>query len=127
MPATADADSKGWVHMECNQLLCGCAIVFHTRLVTHPDVEKPYPSRAAELSLDGLVGAAEARSQKPVARRVDWVKLHAVHCTYVCALGAYIALVCRSTQYLMTMLVFPSPVMFLPDPCMSILLGHLLS
>ena len=65
MPATADADSKGCVHMECNQLLCGCAIVFHTRLVTHPDVEKPYPSGAAEQSLDGLVTAAEAISQKP--------------------------------------------------------------
>ena len=63
MPATADADSKGCVHMECNQLLCGCVIVFHTRLVTQPDVEKPYPSRAAELSLDGLLETAEARSQ----------------------------------------------------------------
>ena len=59
---TADADSKGGVHMECNELVYGCS--YFTRCYRHPDIEKPHPSGATEQSLDGLVRASEARSQK---------------------------------------------------------------
>ena len=62
MAVAADADGKDGVHMECNQLPSGCAGVFHTRLVPHPDLENLCPSVAADQAMDGLNGAS--RGQK---------------------------------------------------------------
>ena len=65
MPDSADADSEGLcAHGVQPASLRVCQCGSHTRFCKHPDVGKPYPSGAAEQSLDGLVTAAEARSQK---------------------------------------------------------------
>ena len=66
MPDSADADGKGLCAQGVQQAsLRVCAgVLLHQGCITHPYVGKPYPSGAAEQPLDGLVTAAEARSQK---------------------------------------------------------------
>ena len=66
MPDSADADSEGLYAQGVQQAsLRVCAgVLLHQVSFAHPDIKKPYLSGAAEQSLDGLVGAAEARSQK---------------------------------------------------------------
>ena len=60
MTIVTDDDSKVGVHMECNKLVNGCLQL--ARGHRHPDVEKPYPSGAADRAMDGL--DETSRSQK---------------------------------------------------------------